>query len=276
MPDDVTAQTTPIERSGDPISIQGVTKTYLTEAGQVQALAPADLEIAPGEFVVIVGPSGCGKTTLLRMLGGLILPSTGSIKISGKDLFPEGTHQASREVLGTLGFVFQDPNLFPWRTVWKNIALPLEVHHLGKRERRRRAAELAGLMGLEDFLDHYPAALSGGMRQRVAIARALSQDPSILLMDEPFGALDAMTRDQMNLMLQQLWIDTASKTVVLVTHSITEAVFLADRVVLLSHRPGRIQDIVEVDFPRPRLLEVSEEPAFADLVTHLRKQLGEE
>ncbi|MGB3441022.1 MAG: ABC transporter ATP-binding protein [Actinophytocola sp.] len=291
--------------SGDAISVRGVGKTYAASAGPVQALLPTDLEVAPGEFVVLLGPSGCGKTTLLRMLAGLVSPTEGSIEIGGKPLFASpaavsdvrsassatvsdvrsassatvsdvrsaSSAKPTRDALGSLGFVFQAPNLMPWRKVWRNIALPLEAKGIGRAERKARAVELAGLVGLEDFLDHYPKQLSGGMQQRVAIARALIHRPSILLMDEPFGALDAMTRDSMNLLLQQLWMDTG-KTVVLVTHSISEAVFLADRVVLLSQRPGRVQDIVDVGFERPRDLSVTGDPRFGEMVGKLREQLG--
>ncbi|OLF14530.1 ABC transporter [Actinophytocola xinjiangensis] len=259
--------------SGEAISVRGVGKTYAAGAGPVRALMPTDLEVEPGEFVVLLGPSGCGKTTLLRMLAGLISPTEGTIEIGGRPLFTGRDATPARDALGSLGFVFQAPNLMPWRKVWRNIALPLEAKGIGRAERKRRATELAELVGLGEFLDHYPKQLSGGMQQRVAIARALIHRPSILLMDEPFGALDAMTRDTMNLLLQKLWQDTG-KTVVLVTHSISEAVFLADRVVLLSHRPGRVQDILDVDFQRPRDLTVSAEPEFGDLVSHLRGQLG--
>ncbi|GAB1513305.1 ABC transporter ATP-binding protein [Actinophytocola sp. KF-1] len=259
--------------AGDAISVRGVGKTYAASAGPVQALLPTDLEVKPGEFVVLLGPSGCGKTTLLRMLAGLISPTEGTIEIGGKPLFTGRDMKPARDTLGELGFVFQAPNLMPWRKVWRNIALPLEAKGIGRAERKARAEELAGLVGLEDFLDHYPKQLSGGMQQRVAIARALIHRPSILLMDEPFGALDAMTRDSMNLLLQRLWLETG-KTIVLVTHSISEAVFLADRVVLLSQRPGRVQDIIEVDFDRPRDLAVSGDPRFGEMVGQLRKQLG--
>ncbi|MCT2581578.1 ABC transporter ATP-binding protein [Actinophytocola gossypii] len=261
------------ELSGEAISVRGVGKTYDAAAGPVRALMPTDLEVRPGEFVVLLGPSGCGKTTLLRMLAGLISPTEGTIEIGGRPLFTGKDNKPARDTLGSLGFVFQAPNLMPWRKVWRNIALPLEAKGIGRAERKRRAVELAELVGLGEFLDHYPKALSGGMQQRVAIARALIHRPSILLMDEPFGALDAMTRDTMNLLLQRLWLDTG-KTVVLVTHSISEAVFLADRVVLLSQRPGRVQDVVEVDFERPRDLAVSGDTRFADMVGGLRKQLG--
>lgn len=265
----------PAANAGSDIAISGLTKVYETDEGSVQALEPAHLDIAPGEFVVILGPSGCGKTTLLRMLGGLISPTEGEVRIGGQSLFPHVGEPASRDVLGRLGFIFQDANLLPWRRVWRNIVLPLEVQGGERAAMRARAEELARLMGIDAFLDHYPRALSGGMRQRAAIARALSHDPAILLMDEPFGALDAMTRDSMNELLQEVWLETA-KTAVLVTHSISEAVFLADRVVLLTSRPGRIQRIVEVPFPRPRHLDLVKDPAFSTLVEELRHELGEE
>lgn len=259
--------------SGEGITIRGVGKTYAASAGPVQALLPTDLDVRPGEFIVLLGPSGCGKTTLLRMLAGLTPPTEGTIEIGGRPLFTGQDDRPARDALGSLGFVFQAPNLMPWRKVWRNIVLPLEAKGINRAERRRRAVELAEMVGLGDFLGHYPRQLSGGMQQRVAIARALIHRPSILLMDEPFGALDAMTRDSMNLLLQQLWLDTG-KTVVLVTHSISEAVFLADRVVLLSQRPGQVQDIVDVDFARPRDLSVSADRRFGELVGQLRAQLG--
>lgn len=262
------------ESGGVDIVIRDVTKTYETDAGPVHALQPFDLEIKAGEFVVLVGPSGCGKTTMLRMLGGLIGPTQGDILVGGNPLFPRIGEPASRAVLGRLGFVFQDANLLPWRRIWRNIVLPLEIQGARRSEMRQRAEFLAAQMGIEGFLGHYPSALSGGMRQRAAIARALSHDPSILLMDEPFGALDAMTRDSMNELLQDVWMET-HKTVVLVTHSIAEAAFLADRVVLLSSRPGRIEDVVEVPFPRPRRLELTKDPAFGGIVERLRRQLGD-
>ncbi|GAA1933635.1 ABC transporter ATP-binding protein [Nocardioides hwasunensis] len=259
--------------SGAAISIRGVGKEYAAAAGPVRALTPTDLEVKPGEFVVLLGPSGCGKTTLLRMLAGLVTPTEGSISIGERKLFAEGDSKPSHDALDSLGFVFQAPNLLPWRKVWRNIALPLETKGVSRAERKERAVELARAVGLEDFLDHYPKQLSGGMQQRVAIARALIHEPSILLMDEPFGALDAMTRDQMNLLLQELWLETG-KTIVLVTHSISEAVFLADRVVLLSSRPGRVKDVVDVEFARPRDLLVQNDAGFGESVERLREQLG--
>jgi len=256
------------------IAIKGVSKTYVTRSESTLALRNIDLDIAPGEFLVLLGRSGCGKSTLLRTLGGLLPPTEGSVTISGRPLY-DGRGRADDDALGSLGFVFQDPNLLAWRSVWRNIALPLEVTGVPKAERRARAASLASAVGLDRFLDHLPRALSGGMRQRVAIMRALAPNPSILLLDEPFGALDAMTRDDMNLMLQDIWM-REGKTVVLVTHSIPEAAFLADRIVVLSPHPGRIQRIVPVTFARPRTLSLTQDPAFQELVNQLRAELGED
>ena len=255
------------------IAINSLSKTYDSAGRKTVAISNIDLDIKPGEFIVLLGRSGCGKTTLLRSLAGLLPPSAGSIAIDGQKLYDE-RGKVQRTVLGNLGFVFQDANLLPWRSVWKNIALPLEVQGVPKEARRRRATELAQMVKLEGFLDHLPRALSGGMRQRVAIMRALAPEPSILLMDEPFSALDAMTRDELNMNLQDIWL-RQRKTVVLVTHSINEAVFLADKIVLLSPHPGRIQRIIPVSFPRPRPLTLMREPEFQRLAGELRDELGE-
>ncbi|MBR9891234.1 ABC transporter ATP-binding protein [bacterium] len=255
------------------IEIDGITKVYDTKGQRTLAVEDVSLEIEPGEFVVLIGRSGCGKSTLLRTLAGLQAPTDGAIRISGQSLYsPEG--KAVPEVIGDLGFVFQDANLLPWRSVWKNIALPLEVQRMSRPDRRRRAEELGELSGLSEFLDHLPRQLSAGMRQRVAIMRALAPEPSILLMDEPFSALDAITRDELNMALQLIWLEFR-KTVVLVTHSITEAAFLADKIVLLSPHPGRLQKVIKVDFPRPRPLELTKDDAFQSLVAELRTELGE-
>jgi NitT/TauT family transport system ATP-binding protein len=229
--------------------------------------------VARKEFVAVVGQSGCGKTTLLRILAGLLRPTEGVIEVGGKPLW----HGSRRDdqTLRMLGLVFQDANLFPWYTVEDNIGLPLRLLGASRRAWRAKARELSELVRLEGFERSYPRELSGGMRQRVAIARALSYNPEILLMDEPFGALDAMTRDRMNLELQSITAATGA-TVMFVTHSITEAVFLADRVVLLSARPGRIRSVTPVDFERPRTLELQSDPAFQDTVRRLRHQLYED
>ncbi len=254
------------------IRLEGLEKIYKTRGGDVHALAPTDLEIAEGELLVLLGPSGCGKTTMLRMIGGLIEPTSGQLQIEGMDLWDNGRRQ--NEVLSELGMVFQEAHLFPWLTIEDNIALPLEFKGKGKARRRERARELMKLVDIQGFEKRWPMELSGGMRQRAAIARALSYNPHILLMDEPFGALDAMTRDQMNLELQRIWSETR-KTIVLVTHSISEAVFLADRIVLLSPRPGRIDTIVKVDLPRPRTADTQTTPEFQAYVRQLRHRLSE-
>jgi len=238
----------------------------------VRALDDVSVAIRQNEFFTLLGPSGCGKTTLLRMIGGLIRPSSGSVEIAGRALWQNGTRQS--EAVADLGMVFQDANLFPWLTIEDNITLPLALRKAPRAARRAKAQNLMQLVGIAGFEKRWPRELSGGMRQRAAIARALSYDPDILLLDEPFGALDAMTRDAMNLELQRIWRETG-KTIVLVTHSINEAVFLADRVMLLSSRPGRIDTVIEVEFARPRSLEVQATPEFQRIVVALRRRLTE-
>lgn len=254
------------------ISVDQVSKTYTTSDEDVLALAPIDLAVKRREFVVLLGPSGCGKTTLLRLIGGLLPPTEGGIRIGDQPLW-QGD-QRSPEASAAMGMVFQDANLFPWFSIEDNIALPLKLRGVGKKERREKAAELCRLVGISGFEKRWPRELSGGMRQRAAIARALSYDPEILLMDEPFGALDAMTRDTMNLELQRIW-QNRECTIVLVTHSIPEAVFLADRIILMTPRPGRIDLIVDVDFARPRNLDLSATNEFQEIVKSLRHRLEE-
>src|ERR687896_736243 len=255
------------------IEFGGVTKRYQTRHGSTLALSDVSVSVGRKEFVVLIGQSGCGKTTMLRILAGLIRPSDGEVRVDGRSLW----HGERRddEALAKLGLVFQDPNLFPWYSVEENIALPLRLRGAGKSERLQRAGELSELVGLSGFEKSYPRELSGGMRQRVAIARSLSYRPEILLMDEPFGALDALTRDKMNLEIQRI-ASATDATVVFVTHSITEAVFLADRVVLLSARPGRVRSVTPMEFGRPRELDIETSPAFAERVRELRHQLEED
>jgi NitT/TauT family transport system ATP-binding protein len=260
-------------QEGDPaIVMAGLEKWFGQASQRVHALAPTNLAVAERELLVLLGPSGCGKTTLLRMIGGLLEPTAGRLKIEGRDLWKDGRRQS--DALGELGMVFQDANLFPWMTVEKNVALPLELRGMGRSERLAQAHELIRLVGISGFEGRWPKELSGGMRQRAAIARALSYNPKILLMDEPFGALDAMTRDAMNLELQRIWLQTR-KTIVLVTHSITEAVFLADRIVLLSPRPGRIDTVIDVPFQRPRQLDIQSQSEFQRITRMLRHRLME-
>jgi NitT/TauT family transport system ATP-binding protein len=255
------------------LEVVGVDKTYQARRGEVHALSNVNLSIGRGEFISLVGRSGCGKTTLLRILAGLLPPTSGTVTADGQSIWRGG--KRNDEAFEHFGLVFQDANLFPWYTVADNVSLPLKLRGMGKRARRARATELCELVGLPGFENAYPRELSGGMRQRAAIARALSYDPTILLMDEPFGALDALTRDKMNLELQSIHAQ-AGATVVFVTHSISEAVFLADRVVLLTPRPGRIRSITPVPLARPRSLETETSVEFQTIVRELRHELDEE
>lgn len=245
------------------ISCKAVGKTYPSRSGAVAALTPVDLEVKAGEFLVIIGPSGCGKTTLLRMIGGLLSPSTGQLSLT-----------PGEDGRATTGFVFQQANLLPWLTVEENVALPLRLKNVKRDARRAVAEELCARVGLGQFVKSLPRELSGGMQQRASIARALADNPSLLLMDEPFGALDALTRSRMNGELERLWL-TSGATVVLVTHSISEAIILADRVVVMSARPGRIMSITEVNFPRPRRKDVENTPEFQRIAASLRAQLDQ-
>jgi NitT/TauT family transport system ATP-binding protein len=252
------------------IHAQGLAKTYATRDAPVVALAPTDLAVAASEFLVLLGPSGCGKTTLLRLFGGLLEPSAGALSVTGHALWHKGQRNAA--ALADLGMVFQDANLFPWLSIADNVALPLDLRGTPRAERDTAVAAMLKLVGLEGFAARWPRELSGGMRQRAAIARALVYRPRILLMDEPFGALDAMTREAMNLELERIWLETR-KTIVLVTHAINEAVFLADRIVLLSPRPGRIDTVVDVPFPRPRRPALQASTAFQAIAQGLREKL---
>jgi NitT/TauT family transport system ATP-binding protein len=245
------------------VSIAGLTKSFRTG---VTALQDIDLQIGPGEFVSLIGPSGCGKSTLLRIIGDLIQPTTGSVQVNGK-----AAHQARLD--HDYGIVFQDAVLYDWRTVSKNVSLPLELLGWDRGRRKRRVEEMLELVELTGFESSRPWQLSGGMQQRVSIARALSFDPALLLMDEPFGALDEMTRERLNMEVLRIW-EKAGSTVVFVTHSIPEAVFLSTRVVVMSARPGRISDVIEVDLPQPRNAMTREEPRFFELVTAVREALA--
>src|SRR5512133_1806744 len=245
------------------VTVEGLTKRF---EGGTTALEGIDLAIEEREFVSLIGPSGCGKSTLLRIIGDLIQPTTGTVRVNGK---PAAQARADR----AYGIVFQDPVLYDWRTVARNISLPLELARWNRRRRNERVQEMLRLVELTGFEGHYPWQLSGGMQQRVSIARALSFDPALLLMDEPFGALDEMTRERLNLELLRIW-DASGSTIVFVTHSIPEAVFLSTRVVVMSARPGRVAAIVEVDLPQPRTGRTREEPHFFELVTEVRERLA--
>ena len=246
------------------IQARGIDKIYQTRQGEdVVALQDVTFHLKQAEFVSVVGPSGCGKSTLLRILGGLLPLTSGEALLHGTPI---------RGPRRDIGVVFQNPVLLPWRTVLENALLPIQVHGLKRDQYRSRAQELIDLVGLTGFERRYPFELSGGMQQRTSIIRALIHDPSILLMDEPFGALDAMTREQMNLLIQRVWLE-AQKTVFFITHSVSEAVFLADRVLVMSARPGRILDVVEVDLARPRDLDVMTSPEFGEYVRRIRRRL---
>jgi NitT/TauT family transport system ATP-binding protein len=253
--------------SGQPavVDIRGVGKTFGRGPTGLVALEKIDLTIRPGEFISLIGPSGCGKSTLLRLIGDLTSPTVGTVIVNGK---PAREARLNREY----GMVFQAPVLMDWRSVQRNVELPLEIMGTDRPERERRARAMLDLVELGDFAKAYPWQLSGGMQQRVAIARALVFDPKLILMDEPFGALDEMTRERLNLELMRVWRQTGT-TIVFVTHSIPEAVFLSTRVVVMSARPGRISRVVDVDLPQPRTVETRELERYFEHVTTVREAL---
>jgi NitT/TauT family transport system ATP-binding protein len=244
------------------VDVRNVSLTFETADGQVEALSNVSLQIADGEFVSFIGPSGCGKTTMLRVIADLQQATSGTLLVNGMS-----AEQARLE--RRYGYVFQAPALFPWRTIEKNLKLPLEIMGFSDSEQQQRAARYLALVNLNGFERKFPWQLSGGMQQRVSIARALSFDPALLLMDEPFGALDEIVRDHLNEQLLQLW-DKTGKTVLFVTHSIPEAVFLSTKIVVMSPRPGRIIDIIDCNFPRDRTLEIRETPEFLKIAQRVR------
>jgi len=247
------------------VDAQHISLTFETADGKVDALSDVSLQIAEGEFVSFIGPSGCGKTTMLRVVADLQQPSSGTLLVNG--LSAEQARLAR-----SYGYVFQAPALFPWRTIEKNLKLPLEIMGFSESEQRIRAERYLAMVNLKGFERKFPWQLSGGMQQRVSIARALSFDPAMLLMDEPFGALDEIVRDHLNEQLLQLW-KTTEKTVLFVTHSIPEAVFLSTKIVVMSPRPGRIIDIIDCDFPADRSLEIRETPEFLKIAQRVRNGL---
>jgi NitT/TauT family transport system ATP-binding protein len=249
--------------AGTVVSMRDVSKSFRTGVTALQDIA---LDIEPGEFVSLIGPSGCGKSTLLRIIGDLIQPTAGSVVVNGKS-----AHQARLD--HDYGIVFQDSVLYDWRTVARNVSLPLEMLGWDRARRRARVVEMLELVELTGFESSRPWQLSGGMQQRVSIARALSFDPALLLMDEPFGALDEMTRERLNMELLRIW-EKAGSTVVFVTHSIPEAVFLSTRVVVMSARPGRVAAVIDVDLGQPRTGATREDPRFFELVTSVREALA--
>ena len=248
------------------ISLKGVRKLYRSRRGEILALESVSFDVDKSEFAVIVGPSGCGKSTLLKIVAGLLPYEAGEITIDGMPLTGP---------VRDIGIVFQRPALFRWKTVLGNVLAPIELMGLNKREYLARAKELSILARLQGFENRYPGELSGGMQQRVAICRALIHNPKLILMDEPFGALDAMTRDKMNLEILRIWCEE-KKTVLFVTHSIHEAVFLADKIVVLSDRPAVVREIIPVKLPRPRTIELRATPEYGRYVVHLYELLQEE
>lgn len=251
-----------MDKSARPkLAIRKACKYYDTKSGVTQALHNVNLDVSDGEFVSIVGPSGCGKTTLLWSMAGLHPLTSGEIELDGKTI--DGPHPQ-------IGMVFQEANMLPWRTIQKNIEFPFEIR--GTEPESGRIDGLLERVGLGGFGAKYPRELSGGMQQRASIVRALASDPSVLLMDEPFGALDAFTRDDMNLLVEEIWFET-KKTIVFITHSIPEAVFLSDKVHVMSARPGQMSKVYEISFPRPRSLEITQTKEFFDLVNEIKSEI---
>ncbi len=258
------ARLTPNARKTPFIEVSDLEKRYDTRNGPINAIEKVSFNVSKGEFISIVGPSGCGKSTLMKMIGKLLQPTSGSINFHG---LPAGASSPD------LGMVFQDAVLLPWRTVFQNVCLPIEVMGLERSKYEQRARDLIELVGLKGFENKYPTELSGGMQQRTSIARALVSDPPLLLMDEPFGALDALTRETMNQELQRIWMES-KKTVLFITHSIPESVLLSDRVVVMSARPSRVQEIIDIDLPRPRKLTDTTTADFGKYVAHIRSLLS--
>ena len=248
------------------ITVRDVEKYYQSRSGRVHALTKLSFDVSDGEFVTVVGPSGCGKSTLLKIIAGIIPKSSGHIQLDQQEIVGPSDR---------IGVVFQTPVLLPWRTVTDNVLLPVDIQRRQRDAYRERAVSMLKLVGLNGFESRYPFELSGGMQQRVSLCRALIVDPAILLMDEPFGSLDAMTREHMTVWLQDIWLKS-QKTVLFITHSIPEAVFLADRVIVMCARPGAVDEIVTIDLPRPRTLDMMTTESFGRYVSHIRRKFGSE
>jgi len=246
------------------IEVRSLSKDYASSAGPVQALKKIDFDVPEGAFVSIVGPSGCGKSTLLQILAGLLSSSSGQVSVGGTAV--------TGPAPGKISFVFQDATLMPWKTAMDNVLFPLEIQRIPERERIRRAAHYLRLVGLENAAQCFPHQLSGGMKQRVSIARGLAQEPQIILMDEPFGALDEQNRIKMGHELLRIW-EATGKTILLITHSLTEAIFLSDTVIVMAPHPGRILEQVDIDLPRPRTYDVIGSPAFGSIRNHLWRMI---
>jgi NitT/TauT family transport system ATP-binding protein len=249
------------------IEVSKLRKIFLAGRVQVEALADVSFSVDEGQFVTLVGPSGCGKSTLLQILAGLIAPTAGEVRIAGECI--------SAPMPDKIGMVFQDPTLLPWKTTLANVEFPLDLRGVDREARRKRSAALIELVGLREFAHHYPHELSGGMRQRVAIARGLAQDPRLILMDEPFAALDEQTRTRMGHDLLEIWQKTG-KTVFFITHSLTEAIYLSDVVLVMSPRPGRILDTIAINFPRPRELDIIGNEAFGRIRNRIWHLIAED
>jgi NitT/TauT family transport system ATP-binding protein len=250
-------------RQATKLRIEGATKHYHTRSGTVHALEDVSFDVREGELVCVLGPSGCGKSTLLWAMSGLHPLTRGRILFDGVPVTRPHPQ---------IAMIFQDANLLPWRNLLRNIQLPFEIKGIDPATRRDKVDALLQRVGLAGFETKFPRELSGGMQQRASIVRSLAVDPSVLLMDEPFGALDAFTRDEMNLLIQEIWMDTG-KTVVFITHNIAEAIFLADRIVVLSPRPGRLSRIFEIDLPRPRTLDVTTKPHFIEMLVEIKRSI---
>ena len=255
------------------IKFDHVTKVFETRSQTITAVKDYSMEIQAGEFVSILGPSGCGKSTLIRMLDGIIDTTEGDVLIDGVKVNHKGK-KMPREVLRKLGFIFQQPNMLPWYTVRQNVALPLQVFGLKGPEWDRRVDDLLKMVGLQDYADAHPSEISGGMLQRAGVIRAMVHDPEILLMDEPFGALDELTREQMNMELLDIWRSTG-KTIIFITHNIEEAVLLSSRVYVMGTNPGRLVETVTLDLPRPRELSMITQPKFIEYRQLLESYIGE-